>query len=385
MKINLKNGEAISFTKKFPMNIFEIRDTLDKLKIPDDKPIVQFEISEHDNMEFPFALCLRDFSADIYRLNLFAERLENLDFSEMKAFKSLLKTNPESSFEDILKMTYGLDSVIIYPCSDCRELGETVIENEMMPEIESCSDEILELLDHEKVGRLMQEREGGVFINEHYCVTSGYEPPDINIEIGRPENCFFRLLIVPEEEKIEQARWISLPYETEITSDFDNGICLDFQSSLPNLKFDNTHKIGTLNELAEQISQLSHDDFVKLKAVMESEKIHEISDAIECIGRLDEYQFDRNILDQSEFGRAYLMKNLPADFDYAILENADLFDFGQEVLVHKQGEITSYGAISGKGQELYSALTVQPEQQLDEDFEEDYEEDFEPEMGGISL
>lgn len=44
-----------------------------------------------------------------------------------------------------------------------------------------------------------------MFINEHYCVTSGYEPPDINIEIGRPENCFFRLLIVPEEEKIEQA------------------------------------------------------------------------------------------------------------------------------------------------------------------------------------
>lgn len=42
MKINLKNGEAMSFTKKFQMNIFEIRDILDRLKIPDDKPIVQF-------------------------------------------------------------------------------------------------------------------------------------------------------------------------------------------------------------------------------------------------------------------------------------------------------------------------------------------------------
>lgn len=101
MKINLKNGEFLSTSKKFPMNIFEIRDTLDRLKIPDDKPIVQFEISEHDNMEFPFALCLRKLSADIYRLNLFAERLENLNFSEMTAFKSLLKANPESSFEDI--------------------------------------------------------------------------------------------------------------------------------------------------------------------------------------------------------------------------------------------------------------------------------------------
>lgn len=381
MKINLKNGEAISFTKKFPMSIFEIRDTLDKLKIPDDKPIVRFEISEHDNMEFPFALCLRDFSADIYRLNLFAERLENLDFSEMTAFKSLLKVNPESDFEDILKMTYGLDSVMIYPCSDCRELGETVIEDEMLPEIESCSDEVLALLDREKVGRLMKEREGGVFVNEHYCVTSAYKPPDINIEIGRPEKCFFRLLIVPEEEKIEQAQWLSLPCESEITSDFCNGICLDFQSALPNLKLDDVHKIGSLNDLAEQISLLSHDDFVKLKAVMELENIHEIGETLDCINHLTDYEFDRNIPDHSDFGRAYLMKNLPMDFDSAILENADLFDFGQEVLAHKQGEITSYGAISGRGQELYSVLTVQPEQQL----EEELEEDFELEMGGLSL
>ena len=118
---------------------------------------------------------------------------------------------------------------------------------------------------------------------------------------------------------------------------------------------------------------------------MESENICEISDTLDCIGRLDEYQFDRNIFDQCDFGRAYLTKNLPADFDSAILENTDLHDFGQEVLMHKHGEITSYGAVSGRGQELYSALSVQPEQQLDEEFEEYYEEDFEMEMGGISL
>ncbi len=388
MKINLKNGDSTSFTKKFPMNVFEIRDTLDRLKIPDNKPIVKFEISEYDNMDFPFELCLRDFSADIYRLNLFAERLEKLDSSEMTAFRSLLKTNPESSFEDILKMTYGLDSVMIYPCSDCRELGETVIENDLMPEIEGCSDEILQLLDREKVGQLMQEREGGVFINGHYCVTSGYEQPDINIEIGRTENCFFRLLTAPDFEKKEQAQWVMLPCDEKTVSYLRGMVCLKFQSSLPGItrkSFEKIFEIGVLNQLSEKLSELSHSDFVKLKAVMESENVCEISDVIDCIGRLDEYQFDRNIPDQSEFGRAYLMKNLPADFDCAIFENADLFDFGQEVLMHKNGEITSYGALSGRGQELYSALTVQPEQQLDEDVEEDMEEDLEPEMGGISL
>lgn len=109
-------------------------------------------------------------------------------------------------------MTYWLDSVKIYPCESCCKLGETVIKNKIMPELKKCSDEILALLDCEKVGRLMQKREIGVFVDGHYCVTSGYEKPDISIDIGRPENCFFRLLIVPEEEKIEQVSSITTQF-----------------------------------------------------------------------------------------------------------------------------------------------------------------------------
>lgn len=382
MKVYLKNnGYAVS--ENFPMTFFEMEDVLDKLK--QTESIVRFDISEYDNMKLPMSICRREFSADIYRLNLFAERLENLNYSEMTAFKSLLTAKPDCDFEDMLLMTYGLDFVMVYPCSGCRELGETVIENEMMPELEGCSAEILALLDPEKVGCLMQKQDGGVFIDGHYCVTSGYEPPDINIEIGRPESCFFRLLIVPEEEKIEQAQWISLPFDADITANFCNGICLDFQSVLPNLMLDDTSKIDQLNDLAKLLSELSHNDFVKLKAVMEAENINEISDTLDCIGRLDEYEFDINISDQSEFGRTYLARNLPANFNISMLESMDLFDFGQGILSHNHGEVTSYGAISGRGQELYSALTVQPEQQLEEEPEEDIEEDFEPEMGGMSL
>lgn len=385
MRVYLKNN-GYSVSEKFPMTVFEMEDVLDKLK--QKESVVRFEISEHDNMDFPFALCRRDFSADIYRLNLFAERIENLNSSEMTAFKGLLKAKPESDFEDILKMTYGLDSVMVYPCSGCRELGETVIENEMMPELEGCSDEILQLLDPEKVGQLMQEREGGVFINEHYCVTSGYEPPDINIEIGKPERCFFRLLVARDYAKKEQAHWVTLPCEKEDLSEVYNGICLDFQSSLPMITeeyFSDMKLIDELNYLAQKLSELSKTDFVKLKAVMEAENKHEIYEAFYCTRDLNEYEFDINVSDQSEFGRAYLSRNLPENFDISMLESMDLFDFGQGILTHNHGEITSYGAISGRGQELYSALTVQPEQQLEEEFEEDIEEDFEPEMGGMSL
>lgn len=107
MKIYLND----KLSKDFPMTVFEIQDTIDMLNITHDNPIVNFKISQYDNMELPQMLCDREFLADIYMLNLFAERFEKLDFSETAAMKSLLLSKPESSFEDMLFMTYGLDSV----------------------------------------------------------------------------------------------------------------------------------------------------------------------------------------------------------------------------------------------------------------------------------
>ena len=210
MRVHLKNnGYALS--AEFPMSVFEMQDALDKLQIPSEASVVTFQIYDFRNMNLSSELCEKEITADIFRLNLFAERLENLNDAEMAALKSLLQSNPGSDFEDMLLMTYGLDSVMVYPCKDCRELGETVIENELLSELENYSDEILELLDREKVGKMMQEREGGVFMEGYYCVPSGYVPPDLHIEIGRSESCFFRLLIAPDAQNTAEAQWISLP------------------------------------------------------------------------------------------------------------------------------------------------------------------------------
>lgn len=370
MKIYFEKG---MLSRKFPMAVFELEDILDRLGTMDS--VVDFRISEYENMDLPKSLC-RNFTADIYKLNLFAERLEKLEFMEKTAFKSLLISNPECDFEDILLMTYGLDSVMVYPCQSCYELGETVIENEMMPELKSCSDEMLELLDREKIGSIFKERDGGKFIDGCYCVTSGYEPPDINIEIGRPENCFFRILIAPDFERKEQAHWVTLPCERAKLFEIYDGVCLEFQSSLPSVKFSDTRQIGKLNALTERLSHLFHGDFIKLKAIMETENITDISGAAAALDRLSEYEFDRSVQDYNEFGIAYLSRNLPTNFDRSALESMNLYDLSMKILAQTGGEVTSYGALSGRGRELYAALTVQPEQQLEENLKEDIEEDF---------
>lgn len=407
MKILINNKNDI-LVKDFPMSVFDIQDTLDILGVPHDRNIT-FVIFQTENSKLPSALFNRRYTADIYKLDLFAERIEKLNNMEMKAFKSLLTADPDSSLDDMLLMTYGLDCVPVWPCSDLAELGEAMIENDMVEELNELSDELIDLIDREKIGRLCQDREGGVFVDGYYCVPSSYEPPDINIEIGEPERCFFRLLIAPapiNDESTEQfAQWLSLPCEKENLNDIAKDLGIDriqdmvyynFQSAIPAIteeSFGDMHRIDELNVLAQRLSELSDHDLVKLKAVMENEKICEISDTIECIEHLSEYDFDMLITDESKFGRTYFAKNMLTNFDNSVLDKIDLYDFSEKILEQIGGKITSYGAISGRGQELYSLITVQHEQTQTEENTEDICEDFSDEenesqdfeMGGMSM
>lgn len=92
MGVHLKNnGYALS--AEFPMSVFEMQDALDKLQIPLEASTVTFQIYDFRNMNLPLELCEKDFTADIFRLNLFAERLENLDdimISLSKATKKMV-------------------------------------------------------------------------------------------------------------------------------------------------------------------------------------------------------------------------------------------------------------------------------------------------------
>lgn len=393
MKINLKNGELISISKEFPMNVLEIQDTLDRLKIPDDKPIVAFSISEYDNMELPYTMCRRKFSADIYRLNLFAERYEQLEEYQKAGFKSVLMKNPDSSIDDMLVMTYGIEGVPVYPANDYADLGEIAVDNEMLPELNDCSDEIIELLDLEKVGKLLAEREEGVLLDGYYCVPSSYEEPDISINIEVPDKRFFRLLAAPSSGDTDQAQWFSLPedicclreYAAEWSASPEQMYYPEVESALPNISDTAYHEDNWVEQmiaLSKQLAGMPRDRIVKLKAVMEAENIQTFTAVREAIGSLNEYDFDAMVQDESQFGKVYACRVFPTNFDWSVLEKCDMHDFGRELLRRKGGEVTEYGAISGRGEKLYTTLTSAPE--IAEEQTED-EVETEDESEGMSM
>lgn len=211
------------------------------------------------------------------------------------------------------------------------------------------------------------------------------------------------MLIAPspidEEPTDKLAQWISLPCEREqldeIAKTFgadrmEDMVYYDFQSALPMItdkQFGDIKLIDELNFLAHELSKLTEYNFVKLKDIMELEDKHEIYDAYYCLKDINKYDFDVHISDISEFGREYLSRNLPTDFDLSVLEDIDLYDFGRKVLKCKGTILTSYGVIYGKEQDLYSAITVEQEHELSEEYEEELTEDesqdfnLETEMG----
>ncbi len=366
MRIHLKNRNC-ELTEDFPKNLFALQDILDRLHQSGNRNVLfRFDCDTEKNI-LPPELSGREFQTGLCRLNMFAERLETMTPAENATYKAVLKVNAVSDFDELLQMTYNLGSIPVIKASCFSELGAFAVEQEMLPEIENCPAELLKYLDTEKLGRLMAERNGGVFIDDYYCEPEMYKKLDIHIEIGNPESCFFRLLLAPRSGDKHLAEWVSLPCEGP---EFEGKICLQWESSLPNLRISQRPEqaeIVSLNHLAQQLSQLDEQEFVKLKAVMEHENVRNIAGTVDCIKHLHEYDFDPLPCSLDIFANLYLMRNIPVDFPVKVFADVNMSDFGDKILHQKQGAITSYGILSGRNQMLYAGLTAESEQSESED------------------
>lgn len=106
-----------------------------------------------------------------------AKRIDEIGKEQTQtcAYRALISELPDNICEAINR-TYGLETVPVYPCENVEEYGEIVLDNDFLEELEEIPYELYDLLDREKVGALMQEREGGMFINGYYVIPSEYDP-----------------------------------------------------------------------------------------------------------------------------------------------------------------------------------------------------------------
>lgn len=385
------DGEKVTYVT-LPANRNEVIDAMDREKIFGETFL---RITECD--EVP-ELAGYEFKEEptLEELNFLAKRLDEFsadkeDFTSIIAYRALLKRG-FGTIGEAINRTYNLQTIPVYPCKNVYAYGEIVLENEMLEGLEDIPDELYDLLDPDKVGRAMMEREGGVFIGGYYAIPDSYEPALVYDEElpERMENWIFRLEITgnPAEnedvsEKVSEV--LTLPADEEYMRQLaenvgekhiDECVYVGFESAIPQISevcFESMENIYELNDIARRYSELSREDAAKFKAVLEHEvwrgwdKINAILNDLDC------YEFDGTINYVSEFGEKYLSEMLPPDFDRSLLKGACTAEFAEKIIAANECAFTEYGVVSKHGGHLFSVVEA-PEQEQTSDFE----------MGGIS-
>ena len=385
MKISIYK-DGISTVAEFPKPVLELQDILDRQRNQVGNSNVKIHFPDDRTMVFPAAMQGEAFHMDIYRLNALINQYEQMPPEKRAAFVAVADRLQVDHPDDLLPLLYNLDTVPTVRAVSFAELGQFCIDNEMLPEIENCPEELLSCLDRERIGMMMADRNHGVFVGDYYCEPDHYECLNLSVEVGKPHGTFFSLLLGAPDDR-QNAAWFSLPCDFTDIYDFADQLgvnwedlaCFTMQSALPYFSFDDMEKLPDLNETAWQLQALSPENFIKVKAIMEDRDEHDIAGLRRALRTMDEYQFEA-VGDYSHYALRYLLANLPEDFNISALSNTDLYDLGVTVLGAKQGSMTEYGVLV-RGGDLYSILP-KPEQKQEEF--EDETEDCEPKWGDMT-
>ena len=369
-----------------PVHPFVIRDELDKLRAGDDTQL-HIRITDCDEVE---ALEGLELTADLWKMNVFAERIDQLDLNSPSKpdiqIAALLKVKPDRSINELIRMTYS-DSIPVYHCRNFADLGEVVIDNDMLSELEDVPEALLPMLDKERVGRTYAEREGGIFVGGYYCEPAAYEEPDISVTIGKRNDVFSITLAPPEKDSNIYGRNFRLPVNPDELEKFsvECGVPIDdmnyysLNCSIP-VRYEPQSPMA-LNNLATWVYMLEDDEVVKLKAILQTLPSKNIPEVLDIAMNLNEYELDRSVRSYDDFGQKYLMELLPPEFSARALDNTNLTDLGCDILYMKGGTITTYGALSGKGQQLYTPIV---DEAIEESEDEVESEDEDMGMGGMA-
>ena len=364
-----------------PANKNTVIDAMDRAKIRGEtflRIATCDEIPELEGYEF-------EEESTLDELNFLAKRIEEIseDNTQILAYRALLR-KPFDTVNEAINRTFNLETVPVYPCKNFYEYGEIVLDNELLEELREVPDEVYDLLDPEKVGRVMAERENGVSIDGYYIIADSYEPV-LMYDEELPEQMddwIFRLEIAGNSSGKNEI--LTLPASEKTIAEIPERlgekrlgdcVCVDFQSAIPQIdkRILDSAEICSLNLFAKDFSELYRENAAKCKAILQNSPCGDVREILNVMRNLDRYEFDNEISDFSEYGEKYLLKMLPKGFDKEVLSGIGSVEFTRNLLAANGCKFTDYGVISGIDGHLFSPIKSS-EQEQKSDFT----------MGGIS-
>lgn len=278
--------------------------------------------------------------------------------------------------KELINSTYGLDGVMMASnIYNDEQLGQFIIDGDLNDEINDLSDKAIPLLDIKKIGERFRRTHGCEYVNGTAVFVGDYNMPEFYDgktlpESMKSESFVFRLKIGEYPvgkmaETKDDAEWIRLPTNITIASNIarkhheqsiESCICYDFETSIPQITpkmFSSMVDFDKLNKLAWKYELLSTTDQMKCKAAFAAEQIKSITEALDIIQNLSQYEFYSVPETSDGFFKVYLNHHMDTRFVNEWLNTLSARNEGDQLLHRLGASVTDYGVISARGRSLY--------------------------------
>ena len=105
---------------EFPMDVLALRDLLDRLRCEDGRTEIDISFMETSG-HLPEAMMGKAYHANLYLVNVFAQRFEGMDEMHRAMLSAAVQTHEPTDLNDLVRMTYGLDEIPVIPAADFAE------------------------------------------------------------------------------------------------------------------------------------------------------------------------------------------------------------------------------------------------------------------------
>ena len=339
---------------ELPATPWEMVDAMDRLRLSEgQEPYWQVE----DMGRYEFLAPHLD-GYDLYQFNALAEQLSTFNAADAIAFEGLVQMEiDELTVQRMLDLAYSVDCCHVVPeVRDDTALGRFYVENDFLPELEKVPDKVLEMLDYEKIGKMMRQGENSV-ITPHGYVERHSELKQAPADLGKPPRkpaymmrflCSNEHQTVPLNLPASQAKlntvltrlaldnWQEAHLECEDTA-------MPEMWSFTDMAYDGMEQINRFAQCLEELDR--NNELIKFKAVAGQLDISGLDDVFALAEHLSEYALEPGIHSLEELAREELSVIVSDPDGDLLMRYLNMDAYGAALLWRDKGVFSDYGYI----------------------------------------
>ena len=353
-----------------PASPWELWDALDKVRLQTDD-ILYMEIEDYYAFEH-LAPHLDGLEISLNELNDLAELLSALDEVQEVAFDGFLRMEVQNkvntnggviTLQDLrdLAVSAKTDCYHVVDAADDAALGRFYAENDFIPELDSVSNEVFEMLDFAGIGRMMRCSENGVFVGNLYVLQDGEltSAPPCAKDLPEKPGYLFRLTLGLHPD-IGDARTVTLDLpaaEAELldaqeqlgVEGWEGVTVIDYDGIIPYAAefTDLPMELKEFNALAAAVRDMPSPEkqLPKLKALLKQFEVQDIETAMGLTEHLDDYVLTPEISSPQETAIDQLHFMTDDHSVELLISHVNLYAYGCDLIREDNAVLSPYGLL----------------------------------------